>query len=50
MKIHWKGVYPALTTPFTEDDRIDYAVFEKNLHAQRGVAAIMRTFMCTVGT
>ena len=34
MKIHWKGVYPALTTPFTEDDRIDYAVFEKNLHAQ----------------
>ncbi|MBK8429156.1 MAG: dihydrodipicolinate synthase family protein [Lewinellaceae bacterium] len=34
MKIHWKGVYPALTTPFTEDDHIDYAVFEKNLHAQ----------------
>ncbi len=34
MKIHWKGVYPALTTPFTEDDRIDYAVFEKNLDAQ----------------
>jgi len=34
MKIHWKGVYPALTTPFTEDDSIDYAVFEKNLHAQ----------------
>ena len=34
MKIHWQGVYPALTTPFTDDDRIDYAVFEKNLHAQ----------------
>ena len=34
MKIHWQGVYPALTTPFTDDDCIDYAVFEKNLHAQ----------------
>ncbi len=34
MKIHWQGVYPALTTPFTEDDSIDYVVFEKNLHAQ----------------
>ena len=34
MKIHWQGVYPALTTPFTEDDSIDYAVFEKNLQAQ----------------
>lgn len=34
MHIHWQGVYPALTTPFTPDDSIDYAVFEKNLNAQ----------------
>lgn len=34
MKISWQGVYPALTTPFTGDDRIDYPVFEKNLNAQ----------------
>ncbi|MBL7803023.1 MAG: dihydrodipicolinate synthase family protein [Saprospiraceae bacterium] len=31
----WHGVYPALTTPFTPDgEAIDYAVFDKNLHAQ----------------
>jgi 4-hydroxy-tetrahydrodipicolinate synthase len=34
MNITWQGVYPALTTPFTADDRIDYPVFEKNLNAQ----------------
>lgn len=31
----WQGVYPALTTPFSADgESVDYAVFEKNLHAQ----------------
>jgi 4-hydroxy-tetrahydrodipicolinate synthase len=34
MEITWEGVYPALTTPFTAQDEIDYPVFEKNLHAQ----------------
>lgn len=34
MKIHWQGVYPALTTPFTAEDHIDFASFETNLHAQ----------------
>jgi 4-hydroxy-tetrahydrodipicolinate synthase len=34
MEINWEGVYPALTTPFTSDDAIDYPVFEKNLNAQ----------------
>jgi 4-hydroxy-tetrahydrodipicolinate synthase len=32
--IQWKGVFPALTTKFTADDKIDFALFEKNLKAQ----------------
>jgi 4-hydroxy-tetrahydrodipicolinate synthase len=34
MNCNWLGVYPALLTPFTKDDRIDLNVFEKNLRAQ----------------
>jgi 4-hydroxy-tetrahydrodipicolinate synthase len=34
MPIPWKGVYPALLTPFTADDQIDFALFAKNLQAQ----------------
>ncbi len=34
MKFAWKGVFPALTTKFTADDKLDLAGFEKNLHAQ----------------
>lgn len=30
----WKGVYPALTTPFTANDDLDRPMFEKNLNAQ----------------
>ncbi|REA62299.1 dihydrodipicolinate synthase family protein [Dyadobacter luteus] len=30
----WQGVYPALLTPFTAEDTIDFALFEKNLLAQ----------------
>ena len=30
----WTGVFPALTTKFTVDDRLDLPLFEKNLHAQ----------------
>jgi 4-hydroxy-tetrahydrodipicolinate synthase len=30
----WQGVYPALTTPFTAGDAVDYAVFDQNLQAQ----------------
>ena len=30
----WQGVYPALTTPFTTTDTLDYQIFEKNLEAQ----------------
>ncbi|WP_288096512.1 dihydrodipicolinate synthase family protein [Hydrotalea sp.] len=30
----WKGIFPALTTPFTANDTIDVALFSKNIHAQ----------------
>ena len=32
--VRWEGVYPALLTPFTADDRLDLPLFEKNLTAQ----------------
>ena len=32
--ISWQGVFPALTTKFTTDDKLDYSLFEKNLQAQ----------------
>jgi 4-hydroxy-tetrahydrodipicolinate synthase len=32
--MNWNGVFPALTTPFTTDDRLDTAMFLKNLEAQ----------------
>ena len=34
MSIQWKGVFPALTTKFTSDDKLDFSLFEKNLNAQ----------------
>ncbi len=34
MSIEWKGVYPALTTKFTNSDELDLPLFEKNLNAQ----------------
>jgi len=34
MSIQWKGVFPALTTKFTSDDKLDFPLFEKNLKAQ----------------
>lgn len=30
----WQGVYPALTTPFTDTDSVDYQTFEKSMEAQ----------------
>lgn len=32
--VHWKGIYPAMFTPFDADDNIDFKLFEKNLDAQ----------------
>lgn len=34
MAINWNGVFPALTTKFTADDKLDLPLFEKNLRAQ----------------
>ena len=34
MQFEWKGVFPALTTKFTVDDKLDLPLFEKNLQAQ----------------
>jgi len=34
MAFEWKGVFPALLTPFTADDKPDLDMFEKNLAAQ----------------
>lgn len=30
----WKGVYPALLTPFKQDDAVDFEIYQKNLRAQ----------------
>jgi 1-pyrroline-4-hydroxy-2-carboxylate deaminase len=32
--ITWKGIFPAVTTKFTPDDKLDFKTFEKNLDAQ----------------
>ena len=34
MSFEWKGVFPALLTPFTKKDDLDLDMFEKNLAAQ----------------
>jgi 4-hydroxy-tetrahydrodipicolinate synthase len=34
MNVTWKGIYPALTTKFTNEDELDLPLFEKNLSAQ----------------
>ena len=35
----WHGVYPALTTPFTESDSVDFQMFKKNMEAQIAAGA-----------
>jgi len=34
MAVLWEGIFPALTTKFTVDDKLDLPLFEKNLQAQ----------------
>jgi 4-hydroxy-tetrahydrodipicolinate synthase len=34
LNFEWKGVFPALLTPFTADDQVDLEMYEKNLTAQ----------------
>ena len=43
MNIEWKGVFPALLTPFTREDQLDIPLFEKNLKAQMdaGVSGVI---------
>jgi dihydrodipicolinate synthase/N-acetylneuraminate lyase len=33
-QLNWQGVFPALLTPFTSNDQIDHAMFDKNLAEQ----------------
>jgi dihydrodipicolinate synthase/N-acetylneuraminate lyase len=39
MQTLWQGVYPALTTPFTASDSVDFEMFEKNMEAQIAAGA-----------
>jgi 1-pyrroline-4-hydroxy-2-carboxylate deaminase len=34
MHVSWTGIYPALLTPFKEDDSIDFDLFKLNVHTQ----------------
>ncbi|GAB2824425.1 dihydrodipicolinate synthase family protein [Ferruginibacter profundus] len=34
MQIDWKGVFPAITTKFTEDDKLDLPLYTKNVEIQ----------------
>jgi dihydrodipicolinate synthase/N-acetylneuraminate lyase len=34
MKFDWKGVFPAVTTKFTDNDELDFAAFDININAQ----------------
>lgn len=34
MLVKWNGVYPAVTTKFSDDDTLDLVTFEKNIRAQ----------------
>ena len=39
----WEGVMPAVTTKFTENDELDFEMFNKNIRAQidAGVSGIV---------
>jgi len=43
MSVQWKGVFPAVTTKFTENDELDFEAFDKNIEAQieAGVSGIV---------
>lgn len=43
VNITWEGVYPALLTPFTQDDTLDLELFSRNLQAQKnaGVSGVI---------
>lgn len=33
-KMKWNGIFPAMLTPFTTDDQVDFAMLEKNVKTQ----------------
>jgi dihydrodipicolinate synthase/N-acetylneuraminate lyase len=43
MNFEWNGIFPALTTPFTDKDELDVPLFEKNLavQIQAGISGII---------
>ena len=43
MQVNWTGIYPAVTTKFTEDDKLDLDTFGRNVEAQieAGVSGIV---------
>lgn len=43
MNVNWKGVYPAITTKFTSDDKLDMDLFAKNMNEQldAGISGIV---------
>ena len=34
MSVIWKGVFPAVTTKFNDNDEMDFEAFDKNIEAQ----------------
>ncbi len=34
MQVNWKGIYPAITTKFTSDDKLDMEMFNKSIQFQ----------------
>ena len=43
INVNWKGIYPAVTTKFTDDDKLDLVAFGQNIEAQieAGVSGII---------
>ena len=43
MVLDWKGVFPAMITPFLDNDRLDFDLFSINLKAQliAGVSGVV---------
>jgi dihydrodipicolinate synthase/N-acetylneuraminate lyase len=39
MSINWNGVFPAVTTKFTDQDELDFNMFNVNLEAQLAAGA-----------
>ena len=49
MKPDWKGIYPALTTKFTEDDQLDILTYLNNVDAQMDAGIHGCVIVCSLG-